>query len=141
MLIPCRYRWTKNNNYWYCFSYSWISWIYAGRFCWSWFIICRVRISNFWNYHKTSKKGQFSIVDFYQRELKRIYPALFLMMIFVCHRDPSHHGHHLVCQPEKSLSRLLGLDSYLLIDLHLDGWSYSFDKKTHNFLKIIRFYR
>jgi peptidoglycan/LPS O-acetylase OafA/YrhL len=31
---------------------------------------------------KQAKKGKFSIVDFYERRVKRIYPALLLMMIF-----------------------------------------------------------
>jgi peptidoglycan/LPS O-acetylase OafA/YrhL len=31
---------------------------------------------------KQAKKSMFSIVDFYERRVKRIYPALILMMIF-----------------------------------------------------------
>jgi peptidoglycan/LPS O-acetylase OafA/YrhL len=31
---------------------------------------------------KQAKKDKFSIVDFYERRVKRIYPALILMMIF-----------------------------------------------------------
>jgi peptidoglycan/LPS O-acetylase OafA/YrhL len=42
---------------------------------------------------KQAKKGKFSIIDFYERRVKRIYPALILVMIFaliVAHKAYSY---------------------------------------------------